>query len=131
MRLTLQQIFKIRTIPLDRIREFVPPKQGVRESSILNYLVIIGANPMLTATRIKALANTNSPNNAIINYMVELKLIEQKKKSYWVTQLHAWRIDTVYQISNQGKNCLNKLFSPIFDSFEEELTRGNSEITAH
>lgn len=125
MRLTLQQIFRLRTIPAKTIRTVIPPRQTLRESATFNYLLIIGANKGLTATAIRQLAGTNNPRGDLnIAHLVDLGMIESVLKSYWVAPLHAWRVNKVYQITNQGKNAVNKLFEPILQEFNRE----NSEI---
>ncbi len=131
--MTFEQIsllhFRINSLPVSKIRSIIPPKQGLRESNAFKYLVLIGANPNLTTSAIKFIIGSHNQSvDRNIAYLLELGYVGKKKKSYWVTQLNAWRLDTVYYVTPRGKTAVNGIFEPILDEVLHESGRVNSEI---
>lgn len=103
---------KYLTLPLDRIRAFIPERRGFRSSACLDLLVIINCNPRLAITRVSSLMHSN-PYKAIKNvaYLMSLGYVRQIGKPRLIIPFQRFKIDKGYVITQSGIKVLRELMS--------------------
>jgi len=96
--------------PTNSIRKYIPDNKLVRPFIAFRLLVVINVYPANTKFSLKKIYCTNDLTiNKSINRLLELGLIYEHGKSYFVTAINKFRVYTVYSITPKGKKALLEL----------------------